>query len=250
MQLVEGEVADEAGSREEMSMSEVWQELHPPKSLSAGVQPDGATFAVTLPDGRMLLLPIRELPGEAEHGVASLLVNQAAFEVLDALADAVTAALQPFGPEILVGVPTLGLTLAEAVARRLGHRRMVPLGTSAKFWYDEALSEPLRSITTPGGSRRVYLDPRLLPLFNDRPFAVVDDVVSTGASLRSVLTLLHRLGAAPVAVGAAMLQGQRYQSVLDEVALDLPVVAAFATPRLVRGPIGWEPEGEAKDQRA
>jgi len=210
--------------------TDVWQDLR--DDLAPGVQPDQETFAAAF-GTRRILLPIRKLADG--RGVASLIVNQAGFAVLDALADAVAEALRPHAPEVIVGVPTLGLTLAEAVARRLGHSRMVPLGTSRKFWYDEALSVELRSITTPGGGKRLYIDPRMLPLLGGARVAVVDDVLSTGASIAATLRLLDLTGIAPVAIGAAMLQGEAWR---DRVGA-MPVAAAFATPILTKTAEGW-----------
>ncbi len=216
-----------------MSGLGVWQVLHPAGTLPLGVQADQARYVSALPDGRQIELPIRVLPGDEDRAVASLILNQASFAVLDALADVVAARLQA---EVIVAVPTLGLPLAEGVARRLGHGRMVPLGTSRKFWYDEDLSEPLSSITTPGAGKRVYLDPRMLPLLAGRRVAVVDDVLSTGASIAAVLRLLARAGVVPVVVGAAMLQGDGWRAAVGAV----PVAGAFATPILWRGAAGWE----------
>ncbi|MGR3454138.1 phosphoribosyltransferase [Pseudooceanicola sp.] len=210
--------------------TDVWQDLR--DDLAPGVQPDQETFAAAF-GSRRILLPIRTLADG--RGVASLIVNQAGFAVLDALADAVADGLRPHAPEVIVGVPTLGLTLAEAVARRLGHSRMVPLGTSRKFWYDEALSVELKSITTPGGGKRLYIDPRMLPLLRGARVAVVDDVLSTGASIAATLRLLDLAGIAPVAIGAAMLQGEAWR---DRVGAT-PVSAAFATPILTKTAEGW-----------
>ena len=69
------------------------------------------------------------------------------------------------------------------VAAQLGHARYVPLGTSRKFWYREELSVPLSSITTPEQPKRLYVDPRMLPLLEGRRVALIDDVVSSGASM-------------------------------------------------------------------
>ena len=209
---------------------DVWQSLH--NDLCPGVQPDQDTFAAPLGD-HQLMLPIRPLP-EGGRGVASLILNQASFPVLDALADDVARKLRPFRPDIVVAVPTLGLPLAEAVARRLGHARMVPLGNSRKFWYEDSLSVPMSSITTPGGGKRLYLDPRMLPLLTGR-VAVVDDVLSTGSSMAAVLDVLAVAGVVPVAIGAAMLQGTAWQ---DRVA-DIPVLGAIRTPILQKTDAGW-----------
>jgi adenine/guanine phosphoribosyltransferase-like PRPP-binding protein len=221
--------------------NDVWQELHPPGRITPGVQPDDETWAAALPDGRTILQPIRLLPGGTDRGVASLILNQAAFAVLDALAGIVAEAARPLDPDVVVAVPTLGLPIAEQVARRLGHSRMVPLSTSRKFWYDDALSGPLGSITTPDQVKRVWIDPRMLPLLRGRVM-VVDDVLSSGRSISAVLWLLAGIGVAPVAVGAAMLQGEAWRQALATFRPTPAVVAAFSTPILVRTTAGWQPE--------
>ncbi|WP_421758654.1 phosphoribosyltransferase [Devosia sp.] len=194
------------------------------------------SYPVWLSGGRQLLLPIRALP-DGQHGLASLIINQASFAVVAALADEVASRLIPFAPDIVVGLPTLGLTLASAVAERLGHARYVPFGTSRKFWYDEALSVPLSSITTPEQSKRLYVDPRLVPLLEGKRVALIDDVISSGKSIVAGLKLLETLAISPVVVGAAMLQTVRWH---NPVAAQWggEVVAAFTTPLLERAANG------------
>lgn len=205
-----------------------WQEIYPPRTFpdAPGTVHSGA-YPAALPDGRQILLPIRVLPGDGTRAVASLIVNQASFAVEDALADAMADIWRDAGAEVVVGVPTLGLPLANALARRLGHARMVPLGTSRKFWYDDSLSEPLKSITTPGGGKQIYLDPRMLPLIQGRRVLLVDDVVSSGSSLASVLRLLAKVDVRPVGIAVAMEQGTLWQGVLPA-----PVRGALRTPLL------------------
>lgn len=126
---------------------EFWQDIHPPGSLSHGGEGFASLYPAVLPDRREIAFPIRVLPGGGDRAVASLIVNQASFAVEDALAGVMAEQAAHFAPQVVVGVPTLGLPLAGNVARRLGHARMVALGTSRKFWYEERLSVPLRSIT-------------------------------------------------------------------------------------------------------
>lgn len=227
---------------------EFWQRLHPPGTLDTE-PPNGFSdlYSASLPDGRQIALPIRALPGDGKSGVASLIVNQASFAVEDALVDAMTRACRAFEPDIVVGVPTLGLPLANGVARRLGHARMVALGTSRKFWYDEALSHPLSSITSPGQMKRLYLDPRMLPLLAGRRVLVVDDVISSGASMRAVLGLLAMAGVRPVGLAFAMVQTDRWRGALSEIDPSLleSVIGAIATPLLAQAPGGgWWPSGK------
>lgn len=197
-------------------------------------------YPAVLPDGRQLALPLRVLPGDAQTAVASLILNQASFAVEDGLAAALAKLLRPYQPDVIVGIPTLGLPLASNLARQLGHARMVPLGTSRKFWYRDELSEPMRSITSPGAGKTLYIDPRMLPLLDGRRIVLVDDVISTGQSMQAALRLLERAGIAPVAIGCAMLQGIHWQSALE--LYNDKIVAPLATPRFTLVGDGyWKP---------
>jgi adenine/guanine phosphoribosyltransferase-like PRPP-binding protein len=197
-------------------------------------------YPAQLADGRELLLPIRVLPGDGTRAVASLIINQASFAVEDALAEQLAGLLAPHAPDVVVGVPTLGLPLANNVARRLGHLRMVALGTSRKFWYVEDLSEPISSITSPGLGKTMFVDPRMLPLLQGKRVAVIDDVISSGTSTAAVLRLLGKAGIEPVVIGVAMLQGTRWQEPLAP--WRKRIVAPLASPLLQRAGEGpWRP---------
>lgn len=218
-----------------------WQDLDPPGSFPVDCG-HAHFFPAMLNDGRQLRLPIRPL-ADGRHALASLIVNQASFAVLDWLATDLAGRLFFFSPDIVVGLPTLGLTLASEVARKLGHERYVPLGTSRKFWYEDSLSVPLSSVTTSTPVRRLYIDPRMVPLIENRRVVVVDDVISTGASMMAGINLLMSCGVEPVAIGAAMLQSERWRAALS--AIDPTWVSrvrgCFATPLLEKGADGlWQ----------
>ncbi|WP_377296756.1 phosphoribosyltransferase [Rhizobium sp. SGZ-381] len=224
-----------------MQPHEFWQEVHAPASF-----PDDGPFETFYParfaDGRQLRLPIRPLP-DGRHALASLIINQAGFAVVEALAKDLTERIAPLQPDVVVGLPTLGLTLAAALARHLGHTRYVPLGTSRKFWYEETLSVPLTSITTPEQAKRLYVDPRMLPLIEGRRVVLVDDVISSGSSIVAGLRLLDTVGVAPVAIGAAMLQSTRWHTALDaaDPAWRPLVHGVLETPMLTKGTDGrWQ----------
>nr|WP_272213006.1 phosphoribosyltransferase [Marinicella sp. W31]MDC2878944.1 phosphoribosyltransferase [Marinicella sp. W31] len=171
---------------------EFWQDLLPPQSIDPH-QPLSTAYPATLADGRQLLLPIRAL-GDSGKGLASLIINQASFAVTAALATDLAGRLARARPDLVVGLPTLGLTLAASVAGALGHSRYVPLGNSRKFWYEDALSMPVSSVTTPNQEKRLFIDPRMLPLLSGKRVALVDDVISSGRSILSGLLLLEKCG--------------------------------------------------------
>ena len=195
-----------------------------------------------LPDGRILWLPIRRLPDRPNQGVASLILNQASFSVVDALTADLADRLNEFDPDIVVGLPTLGLTMASHVAKALDHARYVPCGTSRKFWYDDALSVELSSITSPGANKRVYLDPRMLPLLHGQRVVLVDDVLSSGRTISAGLDLLAAAGIEPVAIGCAMLQTDAWRDLLAARSPSMVdrVVSVLTSPRLTRVDDAWQ----------
>jgi hypothetical protein len=95
-----------------------WQEILPegpniPPPWKYGVP-------ARLPDSRLLVLPIRPLNNAANDAVASLLVNQASLDVVTELGNFLAERVRPFQPEVIIGLPTLGLSLAPIVAQKLG----------------------------------------------------------------------------------------------------------------------------------
>lgn len=222
--------------------TDYWQHLVPEAELPDGARPgDGPWrygYPVKLPDGRYLVLPIRQLAKDPATAVASLISNQAALEVVEALGVMIARLLAPYSPDVVVGMPTLGLAFAPVVARELGLARMVPLGYSRKYWYDETASATVRSITAPDDTKRVYLDPNLLPLIRGRRVVLVDDAVSSGATLDAPWQLVESLGAEVLACGVAMRQSERWVRTLGPERA-AKVVGVFDTPMLSAVADGW-----------
>jgi adenine/guanine phosphoribosyltransferase-like PRPP-binding protein len=160
--------------------------------------------AAPLPDGRWVELPFLALPPDFETAIAYLAINQAPFAMEDALSAAMAAEVAHLGGEVVVGMPTFGMVLAAPVARHLGHPDYVPLGYSRKFWYQDELSEPVTSITSPGQPKQVFLDPRLLERLAGRRVLLVEDVISTGGTLQGELRLMERIGADVVGIVTAV----------------------------------------------
>jgi len=197
-------------------------------------------YPARLPDGRLLWLPLRTLP-DGRHAVASLIATEASFNVIDILAGHMAALAAAMEPEFIVGLPTLGLVFAPLVARSIGHRRYVPLSYSRKFWFDEALSQPVSSITSPTPGKRLYLDPNLLDLVAGRRIVVVDDAISTGSTATAALRLLASLGATPAGMVVALKQSNRWIAPIAEAdaALVDRVRGVFGSPLFHIAEDGW-----------
>jgi adenine/guanine phosphoribosyltransferase-like PRPP-binding protein len=211
---------------------EYWQQFLPAATGEADAEMIDF-YDAPMPDGSRLRLPLRDL---GDIAVAGMIANQASFDVAGTIATWMTQSVTPLAPDIVVGLPTLGHVYAGAVAWALGHPNWVALGTTRKLWYDDELSVPLSSITSPQAGRRLWLDPRLLPRLQNRRVLLVDDVISTGASARAGIDLLAEVGITQLAVCVAMAQGNRWQAGWPA---DIPVIAAFATPLFARTNAGW-----------
>jgi adenine/guanine phosphoribosyltransferase-like PRPP-binding protein len=204
-------------------------------------------YPVRLPDGRILVLPLRQLPS-GENAVASLIANQASHAVIAALADAMAERSRSFEADIVVGLPTLGFAFADRVAERLGHPRFVPLGYSRKFWYDDTLSEAVQSITSPEPGKLLRLDPNMLPLLGDRRIVLVDDAISTGATAVAAVRLLRRIGVQVTGIVVAMKQTNRWQAEMATLSAPPPVRAVYGCPLFRRGDDGWWPMAETQPE--
>lgn len=230
--------------------TDYWQTILPAEDPAGhAVPPYRYCYPARLPDRRILLLPIRPVP-DGTRAAASLIANHAAFHVVDTLASFMAGRVRDIDADVVVGLPTLGLTFAPQVARRIGYGNYVPLGYSRKFWYRDALSEPVSSFTTPGEGKLLFIDPYLLPRIEGRRAIVVDDAVSSGRTLVAALNLLERLGCRPVAALVAMIQGDAWQEPLEARRTALPggVRGVFVSPLLRPAPDGWVPleAGRAK----
>lgn len=201
-------------------------------------------YPVPLVDGSTLTLPLRALPG-GEKAIALLMSNQTSFEVEAALAPLLTELARGYGAEAVAAMPTMGLDYARLVARGLGHAQYAALGLSRKFWYDEALSEPLSSSTSPDQRKRVYLDPALVERVAGRRVLLVDDVINTGTSAAAALRLLQRAGAQVVGLVVTLTEGHAWREVLAGFGTDWPkrVKAAGHIPLFDRRADGrWVPD--------
>jgi adenine phosphoribosyltransferase len=121
--------------------------------------------------------------------------------------------LAPVGAETVVSVATMGIPLAIEVTRALGLDDYVILHKTPKIHLADAVTEPVQSITT-ALPQRLLFDRARLGAVVGRRVAVVDDVISTGGSMRAALNLLRRVGAEPVVVGTLVTEGSGWREVL------------------------------------
>ena len=201
------------------------------------------SYPVPLCNGVQLNLPLQPLPGGGQ-AIALLMSNQMPFEVEQELSVLLSDVAAESAAEVIVGVPTLGLGYARNVAQSLGFSRYVPLGNSRKFWYDDALSVPVRSVTSPDGNKRLYLDPALVERVVGKRALIVDDVINTGGSAGAAIELLQRAGAEVVGLCVVLVEGNAWVNALGRLDPDWPgrVRSLGRIPMFKSVAGGWAPE--------
>ncbi|OYV58313.1 MAG: adenine phosphoribosyltransferase [Actinobacteria bacterium 21-73-9] len=138
-------------------------------------------------------------------------------ELADALADARV--------EVVATVATMGIPLAVEVTRHLGLDQYVVLHKTPKIHLADAVTETVRSITT-DADQRLLFDRARIPAVEGRRVAIVDDVISTGASTGAALRLLRRVGAEVVAIGTLVTEASLWRDALGE---DVRMVRALGS---------------------
>ncbi len=205
--------------------------------------PYGSEYPCLLPDGDYLELPFLPLPPDFNHAIAFLCSNQTSFEVEERLTTYMADLVRNLQPEVVVGMPTLGMVYAANVAKKLGHERYVPLGYSRKFWYEEDLAVPVCSITSPNKPKTVYIDPRLLERVEGKRVLLVEDVISTGGTIAGELELMHKINANVVGIVTAVKETNVWVDKLAAIAPKWPalVLAPIKCPLFAKVTAGWMP---------
>lgn len=202
-------------------------------------------YPVQLRDGNYLNLPLQPFP-DGQQAIALLMSNQTPFAVEQALTPLLAQVAQELEPEAIAGVPTLGLDYARAVAQALGFPDYVALGYSRKFWYDDALSVPVISVTSPDVKKLLYLDPKLVERVAGKRTLIVDDVINTGGTAIAAIQLLQTAGANVIGLAVVLTEGHDWEASLAQQVPDFSqqVVGLGHIPIFRETVDGWVPIAE------
>ena len=96
--------------------------------------------------------------------------------------------------EVVVTAESKGLQLAHCVARELGQRYYAVARKSKKLYMQDGISVKIESSITTGQEQTLYLSKHDADLLKGKKVAIVDDVVSTGASLVGLEALVEKAG--------------------------------------------------------
>jgi adenine/guanine phosphoribosyltransferase-like PRPP-binding protein len=158
-------------------------------------------------------LPIVRLTDEL--AIALLITVDLGLDFCDRAGTELAASLSDLGVEVVVSIATMGIPVALEVTRRLGLNEYVVLHKTPKIHLADAVSEPVRSVTT-ATPQHLLLDRARVGVVAGRRAAVIDDVISTGASAAAALRLLRGVAALPVAIGAIAAEGHEWRATLGD----------------------------------
>ena len=134
-------------------------------------------------------LPIMQLPSGV--GIAffnlhgdSTLTEHCGKELAKELADC----------DVLITAESKGLQLTHCTARELGQRYYAVARKSKKLYMQDGIEVEIESSITTGKEQKLYLSKHDVDLLTGKRVGIVDDVVSTGASLQALEGLVEKAG--------------------------------------------------------
>ncbi len=96
--------------------------------------------------------------------------------------------------EVLITAESKGLQLTHCVARELGQRYYAVARKTQKLYMQDGIEVTIQSSITTGKEQKLYLSKHDVDLIKGKKVGIVDDVVSTGASLIGLEDLVKKAG--------------------------------------------------------
>ncbi|PWM72393.1 MAG: adenine phosphoribosyltransferase [Bacillota bacterium] len=96
--------------------------------------------------------------------------------------------------DVLITAESKGLQLTHVVARELGMPYYAVARKSKKLYMQDGIEITIKSSITTGNIQKLYLSKHDVELLKDKKVGIVDDVVSTGASLEGLEEIVQKAG--------------------------------------------------------
>ncbi len=126
-------------------------------------------------------------------------------ELTEACAKALAKKVPP-KTEVILTAETKGIPLAAELARCLGMKRYVVARKSVKAYMEDAIWVEDRSITTKG-VQKLCLDGVDRARITGKKVLLLDDVVSTGGSMKALTELVDKAGGEVIAEACVLAEG-------------------------------------------
>ena len=96
--------------------------------------------------------------------------------------------------DVLITAESKGLQLTHCTARELGQRYYAVARKSKKLYMQDGIEITIKSSITTGKEQKLYLSKHDIDLIKGKKVGIVDDVVSTGASLEGLEEVVEKAG--------------------------------------------------------
>ena len=96
--------------------------------------------------------------------------------------------------DVVITAESKGLQLCHVVARELGHKFYAVARKSKKLYMQDGIRVEYESSITTGEPQKLYLSKHDVDLIRGKKVGIVDDVISTGASLKGLEALVEKAG--------------------------------------------------------
>lgn len=96
--------------------------------------------------------------------------------------------------DVLITAESKGLQLCHVVARELGHEYYAVARKTKKLYMQDGIEIVIDASITTGKEQHLYLSKHDVDLIKGKKVGIVDDVVSTGASLKGLEDLVNLAG--------------------------------------------------------
>ena len=136
-------------------------------------------------------LPILPLPSGIRIAFFNLHGNQT---LTEHCGKEIAKRIKPYNPEVIITAESKGLQLAHVTARELGQPYYAVARKSQKLYMQDGIEVTIGSSITTGQEQKLYLSRHDAELLRGRQVGIIDDVVSTGASLAGLEALVQKAG--------------------------------------------------------
>ncbi|MDE1825665.1 MAG: adenine phosphoribosyltransferase [Candidatus Micrarchaeota archaeon] len=116
--------------------------------------------------------------------------------------------------EILMTSESKGISLLQQIGTILGHKTFIVCRKERKGYMREPLSVRYKPITSPN-EKELFLDSNLAALLKGKKVGIVDDVVSTRATLDAMAVLAQKAGGIVVKKAVILAEGSEQEDVIS-----------------------------------
>lgn len=144
-------------------------------------------------------------------------------ELVDRLADALEDKLMPYDFDVLVAPQIKIVPLIHGVAKRLGHARFVVCRKTIKpYMVNPLILKPLAHF--PKHVKQLVINSVDAQFLNGKRVVLLDDVVSTGVTMRMLTRLMEKVGAKVQSSVCVLKQGMQFEEIPNLMFLgELPI---------------------------